>query len=116
MKNILFILLIFTSVNCNAQLHAQQDETIKYIKSESVGGKLDFTKVVEDKYSGAPFIRYGNTLYNKKDLSILLWGAKVKSLGIESFDETIKLWESINNRVLTEPERKALKTGFEAEL
>lgn len=54
--------------------------------------------MLEEKYSSAPFIRFGNTLYNKKDFAILLWGAKVKNLGIESLDETIKLWEEIHNK------------------
>lgn len=109
MKNLLFLLLIFVSVFC----HAQEEEVKKYIKTESIGGKLDFSKAVDKEYSTA-LIRFGDALYNKKDFAILLWGAKVRALGIASLDEAHSIWEEINHRILTEPEKKALKTGFEA--
>jgi hypothetical protein len=112
MKKLIFIFLMLTSFICNAQ----QEEIIKFIKAESIGGKLDFTKVAEEKAQGAYFIRYGNILYNKKDFAILMWSAKVKSIGIESLDKVIQIWEEINNRTLTEAEIKALKTGFEIKL
>lgn len=109
MKKILFTLLIFTGIFS----FAQQADVENYIKKESIGGKLDFTKNVEREYA-TPFIRFGDTIYNKKDFTILLWAAKVRALGIESLDKTIILWENINRRSLTDPEKKALKTGFES--
>jgi len=87
MKNLFVLFLIFCASFC----FAQKEDLRKVIKEESINGALDFSKMVEEKYSSAPFIRFGNTLYNKKDFAILLWGAKVKNLGIESLDETIKL-------------------------
>ncbi|WP_435523355.1 hypothetical protein [Chryseobacterium indoltheticum] len=69
--------------------------------------------MIEEKYSSAPFVRFGDTLYNKKRLCNFALGAKVKNLGIESLDEALKLWEEIHNKKLTIPENKALKTGFE---
>lgn len=111
MKKILFFLLISTSVFTFAQ-KANKEDIKKTIKTESIGGRMDFSKMVEEKYSSAPFLRFGDTLYNKKDFAILLWGAKVKNLGIESMDEALKLWEEIHNKKLTTTESKALKVGF----
>jgi hypothetical protein len=110
MKKLLLILLVSTSVFT----FAQQSDKEAYIKKESIGGKLDFTKRIEEKYKDAPFIRFGDTLYNKKDFAILFWAANVRTLGIESFDQAVKIWEEVYKRSLTEPETKALKTGFEA--
>ncbi|CAM4006981.1 hypothetical protein FLCU109888_13295 [Flavobacterium cucumis] len=112
MKKLIFLILILINLSCNAQ----KQQTLDFIKNESVGGQLDFSKIVERDYSKAPFIRFGDILYNKKDFGILMWGAKVKSLGIDSLEEVEKLWEEINNRALTEPEKRALKIGFEAKI
>jgi hypothetical protein len=112
MKKLIFLILVLTNLSCNAQ----KQQTLDFIKSESVGGQLDFPKIVEKNFSKAPFIRYGDILYNKKDFAILMWGAKVKSLGIDSLNEVEKLWEEIHNRTLTEPEKKALKIGFETKI
>ncbi|REC53611.1 hypothetical protein DRF62_12895 [Chryseobacterium piscium] len=110
MKKILFFLFI-SSVFTFSQ-KADKEDIKKTIKTESIGGRMDFSKMVEEKYSSAPLIGFGNTLYNKKDFAILLWGAKVKNLGIESMDEALKLWGEIHNKKLTTPESKALKVGF----
>ena len=112
MKNAFILVIIF----CTSFCFAQKQDLKKTIKEESIGGSLDFTKTIEEKYSSAPFIRCGDILYNKKDFAILFWGTKVKYLGIESLDEAIKLWEEIHERKLTKPESKALKTGFETKL
>lgn len=109
MKNGFLLVLFFCASFC----FAQKQDLKKTIKEESIGGSLDFTKTIEEKYSSAPFIRFGDILYNKKDFAILFWGAKVKYLGVESLDEAIKLWEEIHGKKLTKPENKALKTGFE---
>lgn len=112
MKNAFILVIIF----CTSFCFAQKQDLKKTIKEESIGGSLDFTKTIEEKYSSAPFIRFGDILYNKKDFAILFWGTKVKYLGIESLDEAVKLWEEIHERKLTKPESKALKTGFETKL
>lgn len=113
MKNLAYLFLLFVSSICNAQ----KEEIKTYITTESIaGGKLDFTKIAEEQSHDAPFILYGNILYNKKDFAILMWGAKVKSLGIEKIEDANSLWEKANKRPLTEPEKRALKTGFEIKL
>ncbi len=112
MNKLIFLFLLVINLSCNAQ----KPRTLEFIKSESVGGQLDFSKTVEKDFSNAPFIRFGDILYNKKDFAILLWGSKVKSLGIDSLNDAEKLWEEINKRTLTEPEKKALKVGFETKI
>lgn len=109
MKNIFFALLIFMGIS----ISAQQTDKENYIKKESIGGKLDFTKKIDEKYKESPLVLFGDTAYNKKDFAILLWAANVRNLGIESFNEAVKIWEEFYKRSLTDPEKKALKTGFE---
>lgn len=112
MRKLTFLFIMLISFVGNAQ----QNEMINFIKAESIGGKIDFTKVADEQAKGTYFILYDNIAYNKKDFAILLWGAKVKSLGIEKYIDAIKLWEEIQSRKLTEPEKKALKKGFETKL
>lgn len=87
-------------------------DPIEYIKKETIGGELDFNKALE-KETRTLFLNDG-VAYNKKDFAIYLWGKKVKSLGIESSKKASKLLEEINNRALTDPEKKALANGFES--
>jgi hypothetical protein len=85
-------------------------DPIEYIKKESIGGKLDFNKLLE-KETQILFL-YEEIAYNKKDFAIFLWGKKIKMLGISSSKKATILWEEINNRTLTTPEKKALLNGF----
>lgn len=103
-KNIVKERIINNHRNENADIE-------EYIKAESKGGKLDFKNTVE-KYDGA-FINFDGILYNKKDFTILMWGAAVKEAGITELSKAQLLWQEINERTLTEPELKALQKGFE---
>jgi len=87
-------------------------DPIEYVKKETIGGKLDFNKVLE-KETQALFL-FDGVAYNKKDFAIYLWGKKVKILGVSSSKKATKLWEEINNRKLTDPEKKALVSGFDS--
>lgn len=87
-------------------------DPIEYIKKETIGGKLDFNKVLE-KETQALFL-YDGVGYSKKDFAIYLWGKKVKTLGISSSKKATMLWEEINNRELTTLEKKALVSGFDS--
>jgi|GEM_PF-1573256 hypothetical protein len=91
------------------------DNPTEYIKSETIGGKLDFNLILEKKES-TPFYLYKGVAYNKKDYAIFLWGQAVKQLGISSAKKAAKLWVEINKKELTGPEKKALTRGFETEL
>lgn len=111
MKKLLLFLLISASIS----IFAQHNDNEAYIKKESTGGKFDFTKRIEEKYRDETSISFGKEQFSKKDYAILLWAANVRTAGIQSFDQATKLWEDINKRTLTEAEKKALKTGFEAQ-
>jgi hypothetical protein len=87
-------------------------DPIEYVKKESIGGKLDFNKILENETQS--LFLYDGVTYNKKDFAIYLWGKKVKIIGVSSSKKAIKLWEEINNRKLTSPEKKALISGFDS--
>jgi hypothetical protein len=94
----------------------KSDSIVNYIKSESIGGKLDFKKVLEKQGKAKTLTVYDGIAYNSKDFSIFLWGQAVKQLGIKKKKEAITLWESINQRELTIPEKNALENGFKANI
>lgn len=87
-------------------------DPIEYIKKETIGGKFDFNKALENEKQS--LILYEGIAYNKKDFAIFLWGKKVRMVGIPSSKKATKLWEEINKRDLTEPERNALIRGFDS--
>jgi hypothetical protein len=83
----------------------------EYIKKESLGGSLDFRRVLE-KDEHALFL-FENFAYSKKDFAIFLWGKNVKDLGLTSSKKAVKLWQEIYTRQLTSPEERALVRGFD---
>ena len=87
-------------------------DPVVYIKQETIDGKLDFNKILENEKQSL-FLHDG-IAYNKKDFAIYLWGKKVKMIGISSSKKATKLWEEINDRTLTTPEKKALVSGFQS--
>ena len=108
MKKLYVLFLLFIGIAAFGQ-----NETVEeYIRKESIGGELDFTKIADEQAPKAGLIAFENVVYNKKDFAILLWAAKVKSLGIKSHKKAANLWEEINKRKLTTPEMKALKAGI----
>jgi hypothetical protein len=100
-------ILIVGAVN---DIHTVKVEVYRTESKE--GGKLDFKSRFE-KHEGA-FIAFDGVMYNKKDFSILMWGASVRKIGIKDFSKAQNIWEQINSKKLTEPELNALKKGFEA--
>lgn len=94
--------------------HEKTKDPVEYIKKESKGGKLDFNAVLEKDNQG--FYLYDKVAYNKKDFAVFLWGRAVKKQGIASSKKAIALWEEINNRALTGPEKRALAAGFRAKI
>lgn len=83
----------------------------EYIKKESLGGSLDFKKILEkDEHA---FFLYGNFAYSKKDFAIFLWGKKVKDLGLTSAKKAVELWQELYSHQLTSPEERALVRGFD---
>ncbi|KIC62580.1 hypothetical protein [Chryseobacterium taiwanense] len=110
------ILLFLVSTKLSSQIVKNMNTDLEeFIKTESKeGGKFYFKNIVE-KYDGA-FVAFDKVLYNKKDFTILMWGAAVNQTGIKDFEKAQLLWEEINHRKLTEPELKALKKGVETKL
>jgi len=97
------------------QLMASQakiDNPEEYIKKETVGGKLDFNKILKKEQQA--FFLHDGVAYNKKDFAIFLWGKAVNRLEVKSSKSATKLWEKIHHRRLTASEAKALKKGFES--
>ena len=92
------------------------DSTIDFIKSETINGKLDFYNVLVKEGKGKTFSVYDGVAYNPRKFAILLWGQAVKRLGIKSVKKATILWESIYKRKMTEPEKNALKKGFNAKI
>lgn len=114
-----FTTLFFIGFLMTSIAHGQtekNDSIANYIKTESVGGKLDFKKVLEKEGKSKTLTIYNGIAYNPKDYSILLWGQAVKKLGIKKIKEATTIWESINQREMTIPEKTALQNGFNAKI
>jgi hypothetical protein len=84
------------------------NDTIEYIKNETIGGRLDFEKFM---------IGYGSTdaEYKIHLYSLKMWGYAVKEFGLKNYKKAIDLWIEIHNTKLTEDEITALKNGFDEE-
>ena len=111
MKTIaLSILGLLFTVSVQAQQLSTRTpaDLIGYIKTETVGGALDFKLQLEDN----KLYGYDGFAYSKKDFSIFLWGKAVEKLGIRSVKKAIVIWEEAYGQKLTKPEKKALIRGF----
>jgi hypothetical protein len=114
LTTLLFIGFLMTSIAYSQT--GKNDSIVNYIKTESVGGKLDFKIALEKEGKSKTLTIYKGIAYNPKDYSILLWGHAVKKLGIKKIIEATTLWESINKREMTKPEKTALENGFKAKI
>ena len=122
MKNLIPVvisLFLFSSVAYTRQTDSlptgdkkadKYEALLDHIRKETIGGSLDFSKALEKEKGG--FFLYQGTAYNKKDFAFLLWGMKVKELGVRKQKEAVLLYESILKRSLTDPEKRALIKGF----
>ncbi len=103
---IIFLLLVtfFLKTITFGQIDTNNLKISKQVK------EIDTTREIEK----SAFFLYNGIAYNKKNFAIFLWGKKVKVIGITSFKKAIQLWEEINKRELTKPEKKSLERGFES--
>lgn len=109
---VIMITVIFAqSVDKNKDTIA---DTIKYIKKETIGGKLDFTSILKE--TDGLLIDHDGVRFNKNDYYVFLWGQAVSDLGLESSESAAKLWEKIHDKKLTGPQRTALRIGLEKQL
>ncbi|MEO9953137.1 hypothetical protein [Nonlabens sp.] len=110
---IIFLMTLSYSVfgQTSDSIYSQDKETIiEYFKKETIGGKLDFELKMKD--DSTPFYRVENTLYNHKDIGILLWAKAIKMTEQFTEEEAYKLWEEIQERKLTEAELRAFDKGL----
>ena len=111
MKHLIFTLVLIISVMvCVAG--KSSDPPIEYIKKESVGGSLDFMKILEQEGKAQKLIPYKGSVYSSNDYAIIRWAEEVNTLGIKSFKEATELWQFIYQRELFEDEIKIFKKGF----
>jgi len=111
---ILIVNLVFSQskINKNSTSNSKLKEQIEnpkdYIIRETIGGKLDFSKL---------YVGYGeeNAEYKVYLYSIATWTYAVKDLGIEKKGEIIKLWEKIYKRKMTKDEKMAVDLGLKEE-
>jgi hypothetical protein len=74
------------------------------------GGELDFDKLLATKKQ-TMFLHDGN-MYNKREYALVLWGMRVKALGLTSAEQACSLYSSASRRALSPAEKQALLNGF----
>ncbi|OON70230.1 hypothetical protein [Hymenobacter sp. CRA2] len=83
-----------------------------YVRSQTKGGELDFTKFLAPKKQTV-FLHGGN-MYSKRDYALVLWGMRVKALGLASAERACAVYTAATNHALTPAEKQALVSGFES--
>lgn len=111
MKHLLTVLIVSLFLSSGYSQSTEQNP-IEYIKTESVGGKLDFNKTLKEEGKAKGFMLFDGVAYNSTDFALILWGQAVKKLGIPTFKEAKDLWESIYQSELSKANLKALKKGY----
>ena len=102
------VLSIIQKYKLRNENNIEINDTIEYIKNETIGGRLDFEKFMIGY--GSMDAEYKTHLYSMK-----MWGYAVKELGVKNYEKAIELWEEIHNTKLTANEIIAIKNGFEEE-
>lgn len=100
-----FFLIALSSFSFGQEITQKQ---IDFIKKESVGGKLDFSKDLEN---GKLYLVDG-IAYNKNTYSVFLWGKAISKMGVRKSKTAISLWEEIANKQINKSEKKALNKGL----
>ena len=108
----LLSLLIFITIGNYVFSQEIQQTPIEYIRAESVGGKLDFNKKLEEEGQANKLLLFDGVAYSSKGYSLILWGQAVKRLGIPTFKEASELWEEVYKTELSKSDLKALKKGY----
>ncbi len=108
-----FLTILFTaSVLSLAFSQEPQQSTEQYRRTESIGGKLDFNKILDEEGKTDTLILFDGIAYSSKEYALVLWGQAVKKLGIPTFKEAVDLWKSIHQTELSKSSLKALKKGY----
>lgn len=111
MKYLLTVFITVLFINIGTSQTVEQTPT-EFIKTESIGGKLDFKKTLEEEGKANTFHLFDGVAYSSRGYALILWGKAVNRLGISSLKEAAALWESIYASELSKADFKALKKGF----
>ncbi|WP_133256847.1 hypothetical protein [Hymenobacter edaphi] len=76
------------------------------------GSELDFDKMLATKKQTV-FLHNGS-MYSKREYALVLWGLRVKALGVASAERACALYAGATNRSLSPAEKQALTDGFES--
>ncbi|RTQ52372.1 hypothetical protein EJV47_04985 [Hymenobacter gummosus] len=85
-----------------------------YVRTATVtkGSELDFEKVLAGKKQTV-FLHNGS-MYNKREYGLVLWGLRVKALGVSSAERACSLYVAAAHRALSPAEKRALVDGFDS--
>jgi hypothetical protein len=83
-----------------------------YVRSQTKGGELDFDKLLATKKQ-TMFLHDGG-MYNKHQYALVLWGMRVKALGIASAERACAVYAQASNRPLSAADKQALVSGFDS--
>ncbi|GAB2968623.1 hypothetical protein GCM10027048_44400 [Hymenobacter coalescens] len=83
-----------------------------FVRHETKGGELDFDKILAAKKQTV-FLHDGN-MYSKREYALVLWGMRVKALGLPSAERACAVYALASNRTLSPAEKRALTNGFES--
>ncbi|AYA36614.1 hypothetical protein D3Y59_05810 [Hymenobacter oligotrophus] len=84
-----------------------------FIKAQTAkGGELDFAQMLANRKQSM-FLHQG-AMYNKQEYALVLWGMRVKALGVATADKACALYAAANNRPISSAEKQALTSGFDS--
>lgn len=112
-KRILFLFFMWTVSMSSQKANelAIQLESIDQIKKETIGGKLDFEKILENDGTSGFYLR-GSKTYSREDYATYLWGLSARKSGIKTVKKALKLWTEIKGEKPNKYQKKGLKDGF----
>ncbi|UYZ60502.1 hypothetical protein [Hymenobacter latericus] len=88
-------------------------EVEAFIKAQTTkGGELDFSQMLASRKQ-TMFLHQG-AMYNKQEYALVLWGMRVKALGVPTAEKACALFAAANNRPISSAEKQALTSGFDS--
>ncbi len=99
------------TVNSNSERtsYGPTPSDLKYIKKETIGGKLDFAKTLP---TNTTHFQVGTKIYGRQSMALYNWGSAVHKLKVKTPDHAVQLYEEIKGVELNEKEKEALTHGF----
>jgi hypothetical protein len=101
--------VLFAQTDSSKTKYGLTSEQYQFVLKETVqGGKLDFEPQMGDKF----LVLIDSIAYNKHSGALVFWGSAMKKLGVRTADEAVSLYEEVSTTTLREPQRKAIRNGF----